>query len=40
MAIVGNKEWEKHLANLCSPFYTQESGFLESGVDAFDSLDG
>mgnify|MGYP003690518109 CR=1 FL=1 len=29
LAIVGNKRWEEHLANLASPWYAEESAYFE-----------
>ena len=35
LAIVGNRSWERHLAQLASPFYARESAFFETEADAW-----
>jgi len=35
MALVGNKNWERHLAKLAQPFYAQEVQFFENLDDAW-----
>ena len=39
MALVGNKKWERHLANLAQPFYAQEVKFFENLDDAWAWID-
>jgi hypothetical protein len=40
MAIVGNRNWEKHLASLASPFYAEDSRYFEDDADAWAWLAG
>jgi hypothetical protein len=40
MAIVGDKNWERHLASLSSPFFAQESKFFETDAEAWAWLEG
>jgi len=39
LAVVGNKNWEKHLASLASPFYAKDSAFFETRADAWTWLE-
>ena len=35
LAIVGNKRWERHLAQVCAPFYAREASFFDDQGDAW-----
>lgn len=35
MALVGNKNWERHLAHLAQPFYAVETAFFEDADQAW-----
>ena len=39
MAIVGNKNWQRHLASLSSPFYAKQAQFFETDDDAWTWLE-
>ncbi len=39
VAIVGDKQWERHLASLAAPYYAREARLFETDDDAWDWLD-